>query len=132
MADLVTTQITASAVVVYGVEMLKKSPWFPWIHRSSDAVNRTIAAAMAVATALGIHAKFDAEHGTLLITGLTLASVAHFAFDWLRSLVFQEMIYKGVVKPQAVASRQARANAVATAAPAERVPLQSQSQAATA
>lgn len=132
MTDIVTAQITASAVVVYGVELLKKSPWFPWIHRSSDAVNRTIAGVMAVGTALGIHAKFDAEHGTLLITGLTLASVAHFGFDWLRSFVFQEMIYKGVVKPHAVGSRQAHASAAATASSAERVPLQSQSQPATA
>lgn len=132
MTDMVTTQITASALVVYGVELLKKSSWFPWIHRGSDAVNRTVAGTMAIATALGIHTKFDAEHGTLLITGLTLASVAHFGFDWLRSFVFQEMIYKGVVKPHATASRQMHVSATETERQPSGATLQSQSQAAPA
>jgi hypothetical protein len=132
MADIVTTQITASALVVYGLELLKNASWFPWINRSSDAVNRIVAGILAVATALGIHTKFDPQHGTLLITGLTLASVAHFGFDWLRSFVFQEMIYKGVIKPRVVTTTRVQTRAVEADRRMERAVLQSQSQAASA
>jgi|GraSoiStandDraft_29_1057270.scaffolds.fasta_scaffold2489831_1 hypothetical protein len=132
MADIVTTQITASALVVYGMELLKKASWLPWINRSTDTVNRIVAGTLAVGTALGIHTKFDPQHGTLLITGLTLASIAHFGFDWVRSFVFQEMIYKGVIKPRMVTTDQVHTSTVEADRRVERTVLQSQSQAATA
>ena len=132
MADIVTTQITASALVVYALELLKKASWFPWINRSSDVLNRMVSGILAVATALGIHTKFDAQHGTLLITGLTLASVAHFAFDWLRSFVFQEMIYKGIIKPRFATTSEVRKGIVEAGRRMERTVVPSQSQAATA
>ena len=129
MADIVTTQITASALVVYGIELMKKTSWLPWITRTSDNVNRTVSTLLAAATALGIHSTFDASRGTLVITGLTMASLLHFGLDWLRSFVFQQMIYKGVIKPQATS---AKAEPIPVVAPVVAEPAPLQRQAATA
>jgi hypothetical protein len=37
--------------------------------------------------------------GTLLISGLTLAGVTHGAWEYVKQLVFQQLVYDGVIKP---------------------------------
>lgn len=100
-ADLVTTQVTISAVVVFLLERLKRARWFPWLSAEKEKVTQWVAAALAALAALGIHTEFDATKGVLIISGLTVAGVLHGGFEVLRSLAFQELIYHGVVKKPA-------------------------------
>ncbi len=98
MHDLIGGQITGSAIIVYLLQVLKNWRWFSWLDATTDRRNRIVAIALAGLTALGIHAQFDATGGVLTITGLTLAGIADGLWDWIRSFVIQELIYRGVIK----------------------------------
>ena len=93
--DLVTSQITLSAVVVVVMQWLKNSSYMPWLNQQSDKANRVVAALLAFVTAIGIHYTYDA--GVVTIT-FTVMTVLHGLWHWLQSLVFQELVYKGVIK----------------------------------
>lgn len=96
--DLVTTQLTVAMVVSYGLERLKQWQRIPWVTQETAKLNRILAAGAAAAAAVGIHASFSQEAGVLTITGLTLAGIAHFGWQWLSSFVFQELTYRVAIK----------------------------------
>lgn len=95
--ELMGAQVTASAVIVYLIQLLKGAKWFPWLDDGAKKVNRFIAIVLAGVGAVGIHTQFDSEAGILTITGLTVAGIVHGAGEWIRAVVFQELIYRGVV-----------------------------------
>jgi hypothetical protein len=97
-ADLISTQITASAVIVWVMQKLKNSNRFPWLSQYTWLANRTVSIIVSGAMALGIHADFDPVKGVLAISGLTYISLMHGLGDWLRSAVIQQLIYIGAVK----------------------------------
>jgi hypothetical protein len=97
LTNLMATQVTMSALIVYFLEWLKQSAWFPWLTAETKTLNRWAAALMALAAAIGIHAEFNPDTGTLLVTGLTMWGIGHAAFDMARSWIFQQVIYDGVV-----------------------------------
>lgn len=56
-----------------------------------------IAWMIAAASAVGIHATFDAAAGSLLITGLTLSGILATGGEVVRQYVLQQITYHGVV-----------------------------------
>jgi hypothetical protein len=97
--DLITTQVVGSGIAVYALQILKGAKWFPPIsEQSQNHILRIWSAIVAALTALGIAATFDPTVGVLTITGLTITSIQHFAGAWIRSFVFQEIIYRTAVK----------------------------------
>lgn len=85
----------ALSVVANGLmRWIKGSAWFPQIKAGAGKINIVIAAILAGATSLGIHTEFDTAAGTLLITGLQVASVTHFAGEWLRQYAIQHLTYR--------------------------------------
>ena len=48
-------QFTASTMVVWVIDMLKRANWFPWMTADTGAINRAAAVIGAAATAVGIH-----------------------------------------------------------------------------
>ena len=95
---LITTQVTASAVIVWLLQRLKQSKYFPFITAESAKLNRYLAVCASALAAAGIHFNFNHDAGTLVISGLLLSNLLHFAGAWLRSFVFQEIIYQAAVK----------------------------------
>lgn len=61
--NIVTVQVTTSAIIAYGIEIVKRCKWFPWINQETEKLNRAIAALAALIAALGIHARFDSATG---------------------------------------------------------------------
>src|SRR4051812_17523007 len=73
--DPVSTKLTTSAVIVYVLEVAKRSNLLPWITAHTKYMNRFASVVAACASAVGIHFTFDHISGTLMITGLSLATV---------------------------------------------------------
>jgi hypothetical protein len=92
------SQVTASGIVVWVLQSLKKANWFPWITEHSDTVTRIWAVVLAAATSAGISYTYDPSAGMLTISGATLAGVLSFLWKVVSALVFQELIYRGAVK----------------------------------
>lgn len=99
-ADIFGWQVALSALITFVLEHLKQSSWFPWLSQQTEGWNRIASVVLAAIGAVGIHAEFDATAGTLVITGLTLGGLLHFVLEWGRQWLYQQLIYKGVVRPR--------------------------------
>jgi hypothetical protein len=87
---------TAGVIANYVMRKFKEWEWVPKIADGAGKINVAMAAVFALATSLGIHTEFDAQAGSLLITGLTWTSVFHFGGDWLRQLALQQFTYQSM------------------------------------
>jgi hypothetical protein len=103
--NVLSTQITLSALSVLLIQKLKGSSWAPWFHNASDKLNRAMSAVLAFATAIGIHVAWS--HGALpgsyeiQVSGLTLIGIGGGLWAVTKSMVFNEIIYRGTVKAAA-------------------------------
>lgn len=104
MTNPAIDQLTISAVVVMAVQWLKTAKWMPFMQAHTDTVNRVVAWLGAAGTALGLHLVYDSTAHSLTLNGLVFASILHGGWDWIKSVAVQELIYKGVLKPDALAS----------------------------
>ena len=98
--SMVTTQLTASAVVVWAIQYLKAAGWFKFMSDDSGKINRTVSALLALGTAAGIHLTFDSGAGVLTITGITIANGLHFLWASAQQFVGQEVLYEMIYHPQ--------------------------------
>jgi hypothetical protein len=85
------TQFTASAVVVFLGHQLEK--WFPKLAALGPTIKRLVYWLIAAGAAIGVHAAFTSSTGTLVITGLTLAGIAHGVWHWIQSVALQEFVH---------------------------------------
>lgn len=103
--NVLSTQITLSGLSVLFIQMLKNSSWAPWFHRESDRLNRFASTLLAILSAIGIHMTWT--HGSLpgqymlTVTGMTVAGIAFGVWAVVKSLVLNEIIYRGTAKTQA-------------------------------
>jgi hypothetical protein len=94
-------QIGLSVAIVYAIEFLKRSRWFPWLTISTDGINQWVNFFAAFAAGFGIHATLhmDGASGTLIVAFPTqLAEVAHLATFVLTQWGIQMAYYRQVVK----------------------------------
>jgi len=96
--NILGTQFTLSAVVVWLIEKLKASKAMPFINTETAKLNRLLSIVLAFLSALGIQYSYAFNHqtGTLILTinGLLLANILHFAWTWLQNFVMQQAIFK--------------------------------------
>ncbi len=81
--DIISSQVTAAAVVSFLIAFLKKQSWFPWLTTETSKLNRFVAIVLSGAASVGIHTSFNHQTGVLIISGLTLTSVLAFAWHWI-------------------------------------------------
>lgn len=92
-----STTLTASAVIAYAIEYVKKSSWFPWLSQETARLNNIAAAILSLFASWGVHATFDSSAHSLLITNLCLMCVLHGIWDWAKQYVATKIIYQGVI-----------------------------------
>jgi hypothetical protein len=98
--NVLSTQVTLSALSVALIQKLKV--WFPKLQDAPDWFHQALSAIMAILTAIGIHVTWS--HGALpgtymiAVSGLTLVGVASGLWAVIKSVVFNELIYRGTVK----------------------------------
>lgn len=97
--NIIGSQLAASILVVYGLQLVKRVPFIPWVTEHSKRLNAFLSALLALGTAIGIHMEFDPNAGTLLVTGLTASGMAHAGWQWFTQWAYQQAIWDGVVHP---------------------------------
>jgi hypothetical protein len=102
--NVLSTQITLSALSVALIQKLKT--WFPKLKDAPDWMHQAFSFIAALLTAVGIHMTW--EHGALpgtymiAVSGVTLVGVATGLWAVVKSVVFNELIYRSTVKTQQV------------------------------
>lgn len=83
------------------LQYLKNAQWVPWlsIQKASQRANFCASLFMAFIVSLGIGVKFDGASGSLLITGLTAATLMHSLYHMGVQWVAQHVSYKAFVVP---------------------------------
>lgn len=83
------------------MQWMKKSNLFTFLgcEKMHENANLYFSIAVAFITSLGIGYKYDAVAGTVLITGLTSASLAHGVWHWGSQWVIQHVTYKQFIVP---------------------------------
>lgn len=93
-ASPVLSQVAVSTVIVVVMQWLKKASWFPLLTAQSKNVSRAVAALLSLLAGVGIHMTWNHDAGTLVISGLTLASIIGLLGAWLKSHCVQEGLYR--------------------------------------
>lgn len=101
-ANIVVTQVTSAAVVVWGIQKLKAASWFPWLKNNGQVwAKRLLSVGTALLTHAGIsHVWNPAPAGATFLGTITftipMASVMLVGlWHWLNQYVMQELIYQG-------------------------------------
>lgn len=102
MENEIVSQVVIAGLCSYVLERLKKSSWFPVIDMNTKKLNSFVAAGMAAAASIGINFQYDQTAGTLLISGLTLATFHHVIWDFAKQYLFQQMVYDTAIKKKEV------------------------------
>jgi len=101
MESELTASIIIGYVIVSLLEWAKGKSWVPLVnHFNSATANRTVAAVLAVISSIGIHAQYDGAAGSLVITGLTFATILPSIAEVIKQFVIQQMIYKGIIEKE--------------------------------
>ena len=103
--NLALSVFSSGVASVYIIELLKKSPLFPFITKHTVMLNRWIGVLASGVATLGVAFTFDAEAGSLLITGLTLTTIAHNLWHWFTQWAVQQFVYATAVEGQKVKQR---------------------------
>lgn len=110
--DHTISSITASAIVVWAIEQLKKANWFPLVQKRGTAfAARSLSVIGAAAGSAGITWQWSQGMHSLTISGLTFTAVLLFSWHCVEHFVVQEWIYQSAVNKSS--------GAKAAASPAE-------------
>lgn len=107
-ANIALSVFGSSAIVVWIMQVIKKSKWLNFVQEGKPLLNRTISIVGALGFHLGIHEAWNASNHSLLITGLSFSSVLTFLWQWANHFAMQEVVYQAAVnKPSGPTLEQA-------------------------
>ena len=84
---------TFGVLANYAMKKMRDSAWFPMVKEGAGKVNVAVAGVLSALAAAGIHSEFDQVAGTLVVTGLTWAGIAHFGGEWVRQWALQQWMW---------------------------------------
>lgn len=117
METELSANLVAAYLIVAAIQWAKKQQWIPLVDFDTARANRVVAAVMAVVTSLGVHATYNGADGSLIVTGLSLSSMASFSGEALRQFIMQQLIYKGAgFEARSEAATETRGNVKGAAA----------------
>jgi len=86
--------LAAAAIITFVISSLKKSSWFPWLSHETANLNRMVSVVLSGVASIGLHASFDRQSHTLIITGLSLTTIAVGSYHWLVQFVYTHGWFK--------------------------------------
>lgn len=96
--SIALSQVTTSGIVIFVINWLKKSSYFPWITAERTRLLRVLGVMGAGLGSLGIHYVWNPQQHSLLLTGLSLTTILVSFVTWVKSFVTQEIIYRATMK----------------------------------
>jgi len=102
VSNVVLSTFTSSALVVWLMQLVKKSKWLNFVQEGKPALNRMVSVIAAMIANLGISYSWDAQTHALTIAGLSLVGLLTAGWHWLNHFAMQEVMYQAAVnKPTA-------------------------------
>lgn len=86
-------QIPIALLLVFVQNFLKQQTWFPLISYNSAKMNHIFAIIAAGAATVGIHFTFNSADHSLMITGLSAATIGTAAWHWLQQYILSKTAY---------------------------------------
>jgi len=102
MTSEISTQAALAVIASSVIEALKRTKYFPLITAQTDKLNLIAGAIVAGIAAFGVHLSYDKATGVLTVTGVTLATVGHFVYDWVVQFALQHGYYHAAIKKSAM------------------------------
>lgn len=104
-ANIIMTQFTYSAVVVWGMQRLKSASWFPLLQAGQAKLSRSVSVIAAFFGHAGISYVWDPSIDAsgmrhLAIAIPTLWGAVLLMWHWLGQYVMQEMVYQAAANKQ--------------------------------
>jgi hypothetical protein len=96
------SQAGVSVILVYLLQWLKGSPWFPWLTARTDTINRTLAIVIAFLTSVGFQINMTGNWtsgGTLIIQIPAATAIFSVILHSAAQVGMQEGFYRMAVKP---------------------------------
>ena len=100
---------TFGIVTAHIIELLKRTPFVPFIRADTKIVNRWVGVIVAIAVSLGVSAHYDGASGSLLISGLNSDALTHNGLHALAQWAIQQVTYDAAISQQSTLERLARA-----------------------
>ena len=97
----VTAHLTTGAIVVYGLEWLKRAGWCRVMTADTGALNRLVSALAAALMAFGISATGDVATGWTIHVP-SLAVLVAGVWEFSKQFVVQQILYQSVIAPRVV------------------------------
>ena len=98
--NLGLSMFSSGVASVYAIELLKRLESIPFIHDQSRVINRWLGVIASGLATVGIGFTFDSQAGTLLITGLSLGTIAATVWQWFTQWALQQVIYATSIEPK--------------------------------
>lgn len=92
--EVLSSQVTAAAVVSFLIAFLKKQAWFPLLTSETEKLNRLAAVVLSGLAALGISVSFNHEAGQLIVSGLTASTIVTGLWHWLQQFALTHGWFK--------------------------------------
>lgn len=108
VSNIVMTQFTSSAVVVWLMQKLKSASWFPFLQHGRATVSRLFSIGVAFFVAIGIGYTWNTNSSgihTLTLTIPGLWGLAVGVWHWLNQFVLQETVYQATVNKISVTTQ---------------------------
>jgi len=97
--NVLATSLTLGTIASGLLAYLKSAKWAPWFSQHSKTLNHVVLLATSAGSALGISATWDATAHTLTIAGLSLPTIIHGGWEWMKQWCVQYMVHRGIFGP---------------------------------
>lgn len=97
VSNIALSTFTSSALVVWVMQMAKKTRWFKLVEEGKPYLNRAVSLVAAMCANLGLSYTWDPHTHSLTIAGLSLVSMATMLWHFLNHYAMQETIYQMAV-----------------------------------
>lgn len=97
VSNIVLSTFTSSAIVVWLMQIIKKSKWLKFVEEGKPILNRIVSVGAAIASSLGLSYSWNAQTHTFAIAGISLAGMAVAAWHCLNHFAMQEVIYQAAL-----------------------------------